>query len=130
MTGTDEGGFAWLTLNYLLGHLGKSEAETIAAIDLGGGSVQQAFALTAAEAKEAPSGYVTELSGGGKDYSVYVHRCSHLSSIDLIQWDTTFQNVSTSWPSITWSTVVIVILNIHVSEYVWQQRPFSTVGIR
>lgn len=73
-SGTDEGGFAWLTLNYLLGHLGKAEKDTIAAIDLGGGSVQQAFALTSSEAKEAPEGYVTKLSGGGKDYSVYVHR--------------------------------------------------------
>lgn len=63
-----------MTLNYLLGHLGKSEQDTIAAIDLGGGSVQQAFALTASEAKEAPDGYVNKLSGGGKDYSVYVHR--------------------------------------------------------
>ena len=72
--GADEGAFAWLTLNYLLGHLGKAEQETIAAIDLGGGSVQQAFALTDAEARSAPDGYVTQLSGGGKAYNVYVHR--------------------------------------------------------
>ena len=34
--GTDEGGFAWLTLNYLLGHLGQSNSDTVAAIDLVG----------------------------------------------------------------------------------------------
>lgn len=34
--GTDEGGFAWLTLNYLLGHLGQSNSNTVAAIDLVG----------------------------------------------------------------------------------------------
>ena len=73
-TGADEGGFAWLTLNYLLGHLGKPEDKTIAAIDLGGGSVQQAFAVPPAEAKKAPAGYITELSGGGRAYNVYVHR--------------------------------------------------------
>ena len=42
--GADEGAFAWLTLNYLLGRLGEEEGKTIAAIDLGGGSVQQARA--------------------------------------------------------------------------------------
>ena len=73
-TGADEGGFAWLTLNYLLGHLGKPEDKTIAAIDLGGGSVQQAFAVPPAEAKKAPAGYITKLSGGGRAYDVYVHR--------------------------------------------------------
>ena len=73
--GADEGGFAWLTLNYLLGHLGKPEEKTIAAIDLGGGSVQQAFAVPASEAAKAPAGYITQLSGGGRAYSVYVHRC-------------------------------------------------------
>jgi len=72
--GADEGAFAWLTLNYLLGNLGKGEARTMAAIDLGGGSVQQAYALTAFEAAAAPDGYITKLAGGGRTYSVYVHR--------------------------------------------------------
>ena len=74
--GADEGAFAWLTLNYLLGNLGKGEVDTMAAIDLGGGSVQQAYALTDFEAAAAPDGYVTQLSGGGRAYSVYVHRCA------------------------------------------------------
>jgi hypothetical protein len=38
--GQDEGAFAWLTLNYLLGRLNKGPENTVAAIDLGGGSVQ------------------------------------------------------------------------------------------
>lgn len=73
--GSDEGAFAWLTLNYLLGVLGEDGGDTMAAIDLGGGSVQEAFALTDAQAKVAPDPlYVTKLKGGGKEYSVYVHR--------------------------------------------------------
>ena len=73
--GSDEGAFAWLTLNYLLGFLGKDGADTMAAIDLGGGSVQEAFALTDTQAKAAPDPLsVTKLKGGGRTYSVYVHR--------------------------------------------------------
>lgn len=48
----------------------------MAAIDLGGGSVQQAFAIKAQDASKAPPGYITQLSGGGRTYSVYVHRCA------------------------------------------------------
>jgi apyrase len=64
-----------LTLNYLLGHLGKAEESTVAAIDLGGGSVQEAFAMTSTDARSAPEGYISSLSGAGKKYQVYVHRC-------------------------------------------------------
>ena len=42
----------------------------------GGGSVQMAYAMGAKEAKKAPKGYVTGLSGGGQQYNVYVHRCA------------------------------------------------------
>ncbi len=35
LSGVDEGAFAWLTLNYLLGNLGKAEHGTVASIDLG-----------------------------------------------------------------------------------------------
>lgn len=72
--GSEEGAFAWLTLNYLLGNLGKDPSQTVAAIDLGGGSVQQAFALPPDVAHAAPSSdYIMALSGGGKTYDVYVH---------------------------------------------------------
>jgi hypothetical protein len=40
----------------------------------GGGSVQMAYAMNAKEAGRAPDGYISNLSGGGEQYSVYVHR--------------------------------------------------------
>ena len=73
LDGADEGAFAWLTLNYLLGHLGKDPAATVAAIDLGGGSVQHAYALAADAAAAAPPGYVRALASPGRAYDVYVH---------------------------------------------------------
>lgn len=73
LDGSEEGGFAWLTLNYLLGNLGKDPKETVTAIDLGGGSVQEAYAMPEQQAKSAPSGYIKTLKGGGKTYHVYVH---------------------------------------------------------
>ena len=93
--GSDEGAFAWLTLNYLLGFLGKEGADTMAAIDLGGGSVQEAFALTDAQAKAAPDPlYITKLKGGGVTYSVYVHRyCVWGASLTLLSQDQ-FQSYS------------------------------------
>lgn len=74
MDGAHEGAYAWLTLNYLLGKLDKGPADTVAAIDLGGGSVQEAFALPTDAATAAPAGYITQLKAGGTAYNVYVHR--------------------------------------------------------
>lgn len=42
MDGTDEGIFSWFTVNFLLGRL--STGNTVAALDLGGGSTQVTFA--------------------------------------------------------------------------------------
>ena len=72
--GTEEGGYAWLTINYLLGKLGAEKDDTVAVVDLGGGSVQMAYAMSKAQAKKAPDGYIQTLSGGGKTYHVYMHR--------------------------------------------------------
>lgn len=73
LDGQGEGGYAWMTLNYLLGNLGKAPSDTVAAIDLGGGSVQEAFALSDEDAAKAPDGYIVKLRASGKSYNVYVH---------------------------------------------------------
>lgn len=56
MDGVDEGAYAWLTLNYLLGNTGKPMEQLVGAIDLGGGSIQQAFAVPEKVASGAPPG--------------------------------------------------------------------------
>eukprot|EP00475_Leptophrys_vorax_P024160 TRINITY_DN33273_c0_g1_i5.p1 TRINITY_DN33273_c0_g1~~TRINITY_DN33273_c0_g1_i5.p1 ORF type:complete len:391 (-),score=17.70 TRINITY_DN33273_c0_g1_i5:11-1183(-) len=73
LDGADEGSFAWVTVNYLLGHLGQDLSKTVGVVDLGGGSVQMTYAVADAVASKAPEGYVRKLSGLGKTYNVYVH---------------------------------------------------------
>eukprot|EP00976_Prorocentrum_cordatum_P098964 1191626-Prorocentrum_minimum.AAC.7 len=76
MDGADEGAYQWVTINYLIGAMGGPPSQTVAAVDLGGGSVQLAYALPQNTAASAPRGYVRALRGGGAHYHVYVH--SHL----------------------------------------------------
>lgn len=52
MDGIDEGAYAWLTLNYLLGKLNDPPEHMVATIDQGGGSVQMAYAMS--ESMPAP----------------------------------------------------------------------------
>jgi hypothetical protein len=47
----------------------------VASVDLGGGSVQEAYAMTPDEAAAATNKtYLTELKAGGQTYHVYVYR--------------------------------------------------------
>eukprot|EP00242_Pyramimonas_sp_CCMP2087_P001715 CAMPEP_0198228520 /NCGR_PEP_ID=MMETSP1445-20131203/113491_1 /TAXON_ID=36898 /ORGANISM="Pyramimonas sp., Strain CCMP2087" /LENGTH=344 /DNA_ID=CAMNT_0043908901 /DNA_START=29 /DNA_END=1060 /DNA_ORIENTATION=+ len=73
MDGADEGAYQWVTINYLIGAMGGPPSKTVAAVDLGGGSVQMAYALPQNKAASAPKGYVRALRGGGATYHVYVH---------------------------------------------------------
>ncbi|KAI5289834.1 Guanosine-diphosphatase [Ascosphaera aggregata] len=83
MDGKDEGVYAWITTNYLLGKIGTSEKVPTAAIfDLGGGSTQIVFEPTfKVKGGEAPQTmaegehkYV--LNFGGREFTLYQH--SHL----------------------------------------------------
>jgi len=81
MDGKDEGVYAWITTNYLLGKIGgPDQTPTAAVFDLGGGSTQIVFQPTF---KGAPNGgmpekmlegdHKYELAFGGRDFELYQH---------------------------------------------------------
>lgn len=84
MKGEDEGVFAWITTNYLLGKIGgPDETPTAAVFDLGGGSTQIVFEPTFKNSphggmppKMADGDHKYNLNFGGREFELYQH--SHL----------------------------------------------------
>jgi guanosine-diphosphatase len=83
MDGKDEGVYAWITTNYLLGKIGGPDhTETAAVFDLGGGSTQIVFEPTFKSAnhgmpeKLSEGDHKYELKFGGREFELYQH--SHL----------------------------------------------------
>ncbi len=80
MEGRDEGVYAWITANFLLGAIGsKDKTPTAAVFDLGGGSTQIVFEPTFNEAKKeamAPGEHRYDLDFGGRKFVLYQY--SHL----------------------------------------------------
>ncbi|XP_059285759.1 apyrase-like [Lycium ferocissimum] len=78
LNGTQEGSYMWAAMNYLLGNLGKSYKNTTATIDLGGGSVQMAYAISKEQFEKAPENpdgepYVLQKHLIKRYYYLYVH---------------------------------------------------------
>ncbi|TVY76105.1 putative guanosine-diphosphatase [Lachnellula suecica] len=78
MEGKDEGVFAWITTNFLLGNIGGPEKTNTAAVfDLGGGSTQVVFEPTYKLPEKMEQGdHRYELKFGGREFELYQH--SHL----------------------------------------------------
>ncbi|KAL8508688.1 hypothetical protein ACS0TY_019077 [Phlomoides rotata] len=77
LDGNDEGAFIWVAINYLLGTFGKGYSKTVGVVDLGGGSVQMAYAVSAEAAANAPDlptgAYVVDKDVLGTKYHLYTH---------------------------------------------------------
>lgn len=76
LDGTDEGAYQWVAINYLIGSLGKRYSKTVGVVDLGGGSVQIAYAISDESAANAPSAeeaYVVDKFVVGAQYHIYTH---------------------------------------------------------
>ncbi|KAG8631896.1 hypothetical protein KVT40_001036 [Elsinoe batatas] len=81
MDGKDEGVYAWITTNYLLGKIGgPDKTPTAAVFDLGGGSTQIVFEPTFPDAKAggmpeqlSEGDHKYKLSFGGRDFTLYQH---------------------------------------------------------
>lgn len=78
MDGKDEGVFAWITTNYLLGNIGLEEKiPTAAVFDLGGGSTQIVFEPEFGDADAMADGdHKYEFTFGNRDFTLY--QFSHL----------------------------------------------------
>lgn len=81
MDGKDEGVYAWITTNYLLGKIGgPDKTPTAAVFDLGGGSTQIVFQPTFKQAVDggmpetlAAGDHKYDLKFGGRDFTLYQH---------------------------------------------------------
>ncbi|KAK4113732.1 nucleoside phosphatase GDA1/CD39 [Canariomyces notabilis] len=117
MDGSDEGVYAWITTNYLLGKIGGPDrSETAAVFDLGGGSTQIVFqpnfeGLTSGGMPEklAEGDHKYELDFGGRKFSLYQH--SHLHYGLMAARDTIF------------STLVNDVYEAHKDDRSWLEKP-------
>lgn len=81
MAGEQEGVYAWITTNYLLGKIGGPDKTPSAAVfDLGGGSTQIVFEPTFPQAKKggmpehlAEGDHKYNMTFGGRDFELYQH---------------------------------------------------------
>lgn len=72
MEGTDEGIFSWFTVNFLLDRFNSLSSQTVAALDLGGGSTQVTFQPDSEQAKKLEK-HVYSINVFNHNMSLYTH---------------------------------------------------------
>lgn len=74
MDGTNEGILAWVTVNFLTGHLQSDRKKTVGILDLGGGSTQITFFPKSKKTVEsAPPDYIARFDLYNSTYELYTH---------------------------------------------------------
>ncbi|KAM6912299.1 ectonucleoside triphosphate diphosphohydrolase 5 [Xenentodon cancila] len=74
MDGANEGVLAWVTVNFLTGHLYSNTRKTVGILDLGGGSTQITFLPKSKKTiQSAPSSYTARFSLFNHTYELYTH---------------------------------------------------------
>ncbi|XP_075720601.1 ectonucleoside triphosphate diphosphohydrolase 6 [Rhinoderma darwinii] len=74
MDGTDEGIFAWITVNFLTGGLTNASAKLAGMLDLGGGSTQITFyPYERTTFTTAPPGFITNFQLFNRTFHLYSH---------------------------------------------------------
>ncbi|KAJ8410143.1 hypothetical protein AAFF_G00201240 [Aldrovandia affinis] len=74
MNGTNEGILAWVTVNFLTGHLYSNSNKTVGTLDLGGGSTQITFLPKSKKTIEAsPADYIARFDMFNSTYELYTH---------------------------------------------------------
>uniref|UniRef100_A0A8C7IVR7 nucleoside diphosphate phosphatase n=1 Tax=Oncorhynchus kisutch TaxID=8019 RepID=A0A8C7IVR7_ONCKI len=75
MNGTNEGILAWVTVNFLTGHLYAETRETVGILDLGGGSTQITFLPKSKKTiGSSPDDYIARIDMFNSTYELYTHR--------------------------------------------------------
>uniref|UniRef100_A0A8C7IVM4 nucleoside diphosphate phosphatase n=1 Tax=Oncorhynchus kisutch TaxID=8019 RepID=A0A8C7IVM4_ONCKI len=74
MNGTNEGILAWVTVNFLTGHLYAETRETVGILDLGGGSTQITFLPKSKKTiGSSPDDYIARIDMFNSTYELYTH---------------------------------------------------------
>ncbi|AWP16562.1 putative ectonucleoside triphosphate diphosphohydrolase 5 [Scophthalmus maximus] len=74
MNGANEGVLAWVTVNFLTGHLYSNTRRTVGILDLGGGSTQITFLPKSRKTiQSAPTSYIAKFNLFNSTYQLYTH---------------------------------------------------------